>query len=58
MGWGNPLIQLVEVLRRSAQPPLLAHKINLQAIYLDSLVVEVPGIEPGSSGTKTGLLRA
>jgi hypothetical protein len=32
--------------------------MTMQALSCSSFVVEVPGIEPGSFGIKTGLLRA
>ena len=32
--------------------------MKVQALSYSSFVVEVPGIEPGSFGIKTGLLRA
>ncbi len=58
-GMGNPTHKkLVEVSRHSAQPTNPRSLKKMQAFSFDSLVVEVPGIEPGSSSTKTGLLRA
>ena len=37
--------------------PLLARQEFRASTILDSLVVEVPGIEPGSFRAQTGLLR-
>ena len=50
---------VVEVFRklRLRQPPLLARQEFRASTILDSLVVEVPGIEPGSFRAQTGLLR-
>ncbi|MEY4970819.1 MAG: hypothetical protein RLZZ277_1050 [Actinomycetota bacterium] len=50
---------MVEVFRklRLRQPPLLARQEFRASTILDSLVVEVPGIEPGSFRAQTGLLR-
>jgi len=50
---------LVEVLSASLiQPPLRTRPKKYVNTFLGSLVVEVPGIEPGSFRIKTGLLRA
>lgn len=43
--------------KRSTNHSSLARE-KCKHFSLDSFVVEVPGIEPGSSSTKTGLLRA